>query len=70
MINQARTPASVGDNDKVMGANEELMPDAFLFIFSSVDYITSALAMGFGNCKDCMNSCLLESASILRCEAE
>lgn len=33
MINQARTPASVGDNDEVTVANEELMPDAFLFIY-------------------------------------
>lgn len=44
MINQARTPASVGDNDKVMVANEELMPDVFFGGgVSSAGYITSAL---------------------------
>lgn len=47
MINQARTPVSVGDNDKVTVANEELIPDVFVYLFvSSVDYITSVLRRG------------------------
>lgn len=33
MINQARTPALVGDNDKVMVANEKLMPNEKLMCF-------------------------------------